>query len=70
MKKWLKNKDSDYGLNYIRIKENEIESLSIDVYEKSAFIISFGEKEMSFNKDEMKNFYEFLKPYYESTKHN
>lgn len=65
MKKWLENKNIDDCINFIRVKENEKESLSIDVYEYFSFVISFGEKEMEFTKDEMKNFYEFLKQYYE-----
>jgi len=65
MKKWLNNSDITDSINYIRVKENEVDSLSIDVYEQSDFILSFGEKEMPFTKNEMKNFYEFLKQYYE-----
>ena len=70
MKKWLISKDITDSINWIRVKENEKESVSIDVYEQSDFIISFGEKEMTFIKEEMKNFYNFLKQYYESKKHN
>ena len=66
MKKWLIGKDITDIINWIRVKENEKESLSIDVYEQSAFIISFGEKEMVFTKEEMKNFYNFLNQYYEN----
>lgn len=65
MKKWLENKNIADCINFIRVKENEKESLSIDVYQYSSFVVSFGEKEMGFTKDEMKNFYEFLKQYYE-----
>jgi glutaminase len=64
MKKWLNNGNVNDSINYIRVKENEVDSLSIDVYEESTFIISFGEKEMSFTKEEMIKFYDFLDKYY------
>ena len=44
MKKWLIGKDITDSINWIRVKENEKESLSIDVYEQSHFIVSLGEK--------------------------